>query len=185
MEKSQPLPYESEDYSAHVCGRAYWDDLSAEWGYCPIEKKLVILAGFVNLGGDLNKVLERYAEDRSEDYRSRIQHCIMHYLTHLIEGEPLEYSAPSRPIVNRIKRLEKEELVRLLSEELRRRVVQTCDIDRNGQSSTIWKVSTELIHNDEVLDNIEREHWKNNPEESFSSYLNNTQRWGPFGKSMW
>ena len=179
----QPLNYSLSEYESWLAMKEYWDDYSHEWTESSIEKKLVRLAGFVKLGGDLNTVLSDYAEDRDAMYRIRIQHCVFRYIERLISGDHFQFGAP---IIDRIKRLDKGELVRLLTAELLRSVKEVRDYDKNDQPFTHWVVSDEYINNDENLDAIEREHWNNFPDESFSYYLDKNKRWdGDDESSFW
>lgn len=179
----QPMNYPLSEYENWLAMKEYWDDYSHEWTESSIEKKLVRLAGFVKMGGDLNTVLSDYAEDRDATCRIRIQYCVFRYIERLISGDYFKFG---EPIIDRIKRLDKEELVKLLTAELLRSVKETRDYDANGNRITYWIVSDEYINNDENLDAIEREHWKNFPNESFSYYLDKSKRWdGGDDSSFW
>ena len=148
----RPLNYPLSQYDSWLAMKEYWDDYSHEWTESSIEKKLVHLAGFVKMGGDLNTVLTDYAEDRDATYRIRIQHCVFRYIERLISGDHFKFG---EPIIDRIKRLDKEELVRLLTAELLRSVQETRDYDENGQLFTHWIISKEYLNNDENLDAID------------------------------
>lgn len=74
-------------------------------------------------------------------------------------------------------RLNKEELLELLQKELMRCVV----LDDEGQ----YEVSGVDVFNDKNLDAIERRHWRENTEESFTSYTNRTRFWDSRIPGLW
>ena len=84
--------------------------MSAEWNFSSKEEKIIHLSGFVQQGGSLLRMLNRYAKDHDEIYRQRIQYCILSYLRMLVSGG---FSDDS-PICKRIKCLDKKELVLFL-----------------------------------------------------------------------
>ena len=182
-QKATPLNCPLEEYEGWIAMKEYWDDYSHEWSYSTLEEKLIRLAGFVKLGGDLNTVLNDYAEGRDESYRCRIQCCVFSYIERLISGDLFECGAP---IIDRIKRLDKEELVRLLTEELLRSVKEIKEYDNNYKLVSYWKITDEFVNNDANLDAIEREHWRKFPDESFSYYSDKSNRWEKGPKySLW
>ena len=80
-----------------------------------------------------------------------------------------------------------DELLRLLAEELKMCVKRTTEFvyeNRYKPNSTSsfktyesWIVSDEYKYNDTILDTIEREHWRVNPDENFDYYLRKCKRW--------
>lgn len=110
-----------EEYEAILANREYWDDFSCEWGFSEREQKLIRMGGFVQRGGDLNRVILRYAEWREYTYRVTIQSCLMKYIEHFVSKDQW---------FMRIVRLEKEEAVKLLSELLKATVKDSCEYDR-------------------------------------------------------
>ena len=168
----KPYDCDLREYEARLASsREIWDDYSHEWSYSTFDKKLVILAGFVQKGGNLNRAIGRYAEERSEIYRSRIHWVVFDYIWHLMmPGQRI-----SRPTSDRIKCLRNDELLRLLTELLKEKVKKgfSCEIIRsrgvpNGtprvESFENWTVDATEI-DDTILDHIEREHWRTNPSE--------------------
>ena len=165
--------------------REIWDDFSHEWSYSPFDEKIVILGGFALKGGNFKRAIERYAEERAETYRSRIHWVIFAYIWRMMMGKESQFE--NKPTADRIKRLEMDELLRLLAEELKMCVKRTTEFvyeNRYKPNSTpgfktyeSWIVSDEYKYNDTILDTIEREHWRAFPDESFSSYLNKSKRW--------
>ncbi len=172
--KSKPLNCSLSEYEGWLAMREYWDDFSDEWNDSTIEEKLIHLAGFVKQGGDLNVVLNSYAEYRDALYRCRIQECVFGYIERLMSGDLFKFGAP---IIDRIKCLDKEELVQLLSEELKRCVVEEEEYDENFVKVSYWKIVDKYLNKDDILDMIEREHWKKFPNESFSYYWGKSKRW--------
>lgn len=170
-----PFNFDLEEYSDYLASREYWDGFAHEWTYSPMEAKLIKLGGFVLKGGRLDKVLDEYAKGRDFSYRHEIQRCVLIYIMELLSGGTLSIYMKSVTL-DRIKRLDKEELVQLLTEELKRRIRQTYSFI-NRHLELIWEVSRDDLLKDDILEKIEREHWRSHPEESFSWYLNKTRRW--------
>ncbi len=44
-----------------LASREFWDDYGHEWSYATLDEKQVFLGVFVQRGGDLKRVIERYA----------------------------------------------------------------------------------------------------------------------------
>lgn len=181
--KTKPLICSLSEYEKWLTMREYWDDFADEWNNSTIEEKLIRLVGYVKQGGDLNLVLNSYAENRDLSYRYRIQHCVFAYIERLISGSHFAFGTP---IISRIKRLDKEELVKLLTEELIRSVKEIKDYDADFIPISYWDVTDEYLNNDDILDRIEREHWRKNPDENFSYYLGKEKRWcSGLESSLW
>lgn len=182
----KPYDCDLHEYECRLASsREIWDDYSHEWIYSAFDEKIVILAGFVLKGGDLMRPIKRYAEDRSEIYRSRIHWVVFNYIWRMMMcGESV---FDHKPTADRIKRLENDELLRLLAGELKTCVKKTTEFvneNRYKPNSTpnyktyeSWIVSNEYKYNDTILDTIEREHWRSFPNEDFSNYLNKSKRW--------
>ncbi len=168
-----PYDFELDEYAEYLANREYWDDAGFEWsGFHTMDEKLILLAGYVQKGGDLNYVIEKYSEDRDKEYTDRIQWSILHYLRRLIsEGLPKEEKAKDTSHI-RIMLLERDELVRLLSEELKRRVtykLETVRPKNNPNSIDVvrnWYVPKPKTFDDTVLAQIEKEHKQAHPEET-------------------
>jgi hypothetical protein len=180
-----PFNVPLEEYEGLIGRREYWDNLADEWKSTSIEEKLVRLAGFVQIGGNLKKNINRYAKEKEEYKRQRIQHCILDYILRLMSGNRL-HASEDIPLVNRIKRLDKNELVRLLSAELKRDVQKSVSHDKNYNLHENWQLlSDEKWMNDDILDKIERKHWHDNPDEDFNSYLDRAKIWWNGSRSLW
>lgn len=169
-----------KDYECFIESRGFWDDFACEYNDYTQEEKLVILAGFVNIGGNLNNVIKQYAKNHDEIYRQRIHWVILHYIWRLMMGNDImDYSAI---VVDRIKCLDNDELIQLLTEELKKRVEKDCTSTINISTSNInetehWVISDKEKYNDEILDKIERKHWQTHPKELYSTYLRKGKRW--------
>lgn len=176
-ENMKPYDCDLKQYETCLATRDFWDDCGHEWTYKTLEEKLVILGGFVQKGGDLKRVIKRYAEDRSEMYRSRIHWVIFTYIWRMMMvDEPVQ-----RPLSDRIKCLDNNELIRLMAEELKKCIKKTCrsGFDYKGQHyiESCWIVSDDNKYDDTILDQIEREHWRTYPNEPITSYWNKAKRW--------
>lgn len=152
-----------KEYEGLMANREYWDDLGAEWDHSTMEKKLVRLAGFVRLGGNLKKVINRYAKDHDEQYNRRIQYCVLYYILKLMVSDRLQWYN-EEPLVDRIKCLNKDELVRLLTLELKRDVQPSCKMDKDHNFHEHWRLlSDDEQMSDVYLDRIERHHGASTP----------------------
>ena len=180
--RKNPIEYSFDTLSRLVSTKEFWDSPSAEWSNSTTEEKLLILGAFVNGGGDLYKVVEDYAERHDAVYRREIQNTVLHYLAILMTGK--EFTTRIA-LSDRIKRLNKEELIQLLTEELKRNVLKSGEIDANGYVKEFLKLSNENLLNDDILDRIEREHWRANPDEAFSSYLFKAELNWNYSRGLW
>ena len=161
-----------KDYESFIERRQFWDDFACEYNDYTQDKKLVILAGFVNIGGNLKKIIKQYAKDHDEIYRQRIHWVILHYIWRLIMGnDTMDYS---HIVVDRIKCLDNDELIQLLTKELKKRVEK--EHPSIGETEH-WVISDKEKYNDEILDKIERKHWQTHPKELYSTYLRKGERW--------
>ena len=180
-----PYQVPLKEYEGMMANREYWDDLGAEWNWSSMEKKLVRLAGFVQQGGSLKKVLNRYTKDRDEEYTNRIQFCVLEYILKLMVGNRIK-PYEKVPLVDRIKRLNKDELVELLTKELKRDVVPSSEMDKNHKFHEHWRLlSDDEWLSDEILDKIEYRHWRKHPEEPFSQYLRRSEFWWDYRHFLW
>jgi hypothetical protein len=185
MKYLTPFDVPLKEYEGLIARREYWDDISEEWSWSTTEQKLVRLAGFVQQGGDLAKLIDKYAEGRDDDYRHRIQFCLLSYILKLMVGERM-HSNSNAPLVSRIKRLNKEELVELMTEELKRDVKKSEKMDSDFSIHEDWELlSDKEWMSDEILDRIEYRHWHEHPEESWGTYSFREKYWWEFKKFLW
>lgn len=162
----KPLDCQLDEYESWLCMRQYWDNFASEYSDKTIEEKLILLGGFVLKGGNLNQLLEEYAKGRELTYRRRIQYCVVNYIGYLITREEnVLYSKSHSKLCNRLKCLDKAELVLLLTYELKKRIRETYTIELNGDIVRTWEVSKEELNSDDNLDLIERNHCHSNPKE--------------------
>lgn len=176
---SKPYELEVGEYAKHLATREYWDDFSYEWsGRHTMDQKLIYMAGFVNKGGDLLWVIKQYAKDRSRDYRFCIHGSISKYLFCMIsEGLPKEERDKDNSYV-RMMFLDREELVELLTEELKRKVKYDYVVDRNtGTVEREWFVEKPTKFDDSVLAKIEQAHKQAHPDETVEEKRRYYERW--------
>ena len=180
----EPFNVPLDDYEGYIGRREYWDDLGTEWGWSPIEQKIIRLAGFVQQGGNLKKVINHYAKDRDEEYRSRIQYCIMDYILKLMTGD-LVHRHSDLPFVDRIKRLTKEELVKLLSDQLKTSVRKTYYME-HGSIKEGWEIKYDNPKTpDDLLDKIDRQHRRKYPDETFYEWYHRPEKWWSHKQYLW
>ena len=157
-----------EEQTISFANRTYWDVFGAEAESLSLEQKIKNLGVFVQEGGSIAEVVNRYAESTDDESRlNALQWAIFHYLEYMINARESLAPYQYEPTALRIMRLNKEELLDLHQKELHRCVI----FDYNG-SYVITGVNEINDHN---LDAIERRHWRENPEESFTSYTNRTR----------
>ena len=174
-----------KEYEGMMANREYWDDLGAEWNWSSMEKKLVRLAGFVQQGGSLKKVLALYTKDRDKEYTNRIQFCVLEYILKLMVGNRIK-PYEKVPLVDRIKRLNKDELVELLTKELKRDVMPSSEMDKNHKFHEHWRLlSDDEWLSDEILDKIEYRHWRKHPEKPASQYFRKAEIWWSYRRYLW
>ena len=51
------------------------------------------------------------------------------------------------------------------------------EYDEKQIIKSYWQISDEFINKDDILNKIEREHWRNNPNEGVSFYMNKDKKW--------
>lgn len=167
-----------DEYEQILANREYWDNISGEWERCSkMEDKLVRLGRFVQRGGDLNRVIALYAEDREYTYRVTIQHCIERYLEALTNKRVDNLKL-------RLFKLEKEEAVKLLSEMLKASV--SIDFRRDKYTSEeicFGVLNTRNLDADGILSAIEQEHRQAHPNESIEVVRKRAHTW--LGDSWW
>lgn len=164
-----------EEYEAILANREYWDDFACEWGFSNLEQKLIRMAGFVQRGGDLNRVILRYAEGREYTYRVTIQSCLMKYVEHFVSKDQWYM---------RIVRLEKEEVVKLLSELLKASVKDNCEYDRyNKKYHSVSLLETKGVDTEAIISAIEKEHKETHPDETIEEVRKRAKAW--IWESLW
>lgn len=159
-----------EEYEWTLANREYWDRASCEWNNSKMEQKLIRLGIFVKRGGDLNRVIALYAEDREYTYRIFIQHSIRQYVETLVEKRITD-------ITLRLYKLEKEEAVKLLSEMLKVSVEKSFAYDYKKQSYDIDKINTKNLDAEGILASIEEEHRQTHPDETIEEVEERVHIW--------
>lgn len=163
-----------EDYRGTIRTRRYWDPFEAKSITGTLEDRLANLSAFVKLGGDLLKEIDAYAEDRSSIYTDDIMTAVMTYLQYLISGE--NYGL-DETFTDRIKCLDKAELVQLLSEELKVRIVEN--------EESCWVLRKDNLCDDSILSGIEATHRMNHPDETPAMYARRKKNWSASSHGFW
>ena len=161
-----------EEFEGILANREYWDNASYEWGnFSKMEVKLTRLGTFVQRGGDLNRVIARYAEDREYTYRVMAQHCLERYIEALADKR-----IPN--ITLRIYKHEKEEAVKLLAELLKACVKRTCEYDKYKKDYfSLRVVETKNVDVESILAIIEEEHRHAHPNETKEEIKARVMNW--------
>ena len=181
----KPLDLPLKEYEGRIRRREFWDDLASEWCNKPSEQKLIILAGFVQKGGSLKKVINKYAKDRDEIYRERIQHSILSHILKIFSNNGIDKCYYAEVFKNRIKRYDKDELVSLLSYLLKTCVMEK-DFWVNLKRKKSWVVEyTNKLTPDELLDKFDKKFFRSHPEVSFMTFLHRADVWWNPHYSLW
>ena len=161
-----------EEFEGILANREYWDNASYEWeNFSKMKEKLARLGTFVQRGGDLNRVIARYAEDREYTYRVMAQHCLEIYIEALADKHISN-------ITLRIYKLEKEEAVKLLAELLKACVKRSCEYDKyKKEYYTIRVVETKNGDVESILASIEEEHRQAHPNETKEEIKTRVMNW--------
>ena len=166
----KPFDVPLKEYEGLVCRREYWDRLGTEWRWSSVEEKIIRLAGFVQKGGNLKKIINHYAKDRDETYRREIQHCILEYILVLMAGDSIKIYRNS-PFVNRIKRLDKDELVKELTKLLECEIIiiPTENDDMTGHADGMVRF---VNKNTILVNNLEEEYkyWREGMQKVIEKY---------------
>jgi len=81
---------------------------------------------------------------------------------------------------------DKDELVKLLSYLLKTCVREESYIDKNHEIQTRWVVEYKnKLTPDEVLDKIDKRHWRTHPEESYYTWWHRSEYWWDHHHFLW
>ncbi len=117
-----------------IARRAYWDDLSPDFGTIEWARKLLNLALYDHYGGDLTELLARYRAAHP-DYADRIPVVLILYIDYLRTGRV--NSIVGCALRSRA-RLSEKRLIETLTEELRKRLKPVyCTNDDENPAWTI------------------------------------------------
>ena len=171
-----PFKVSLQEYEGLITSREYWDDLSEEWNNSTIEEKIVRLSGFVKMGGNLNKIINRYAKSHDDYIRRRIQYCVGMYILKIIDNDITGiFDHKLNPLARRVKRLVKEELVKLLINQLKTSVHEDICMDENQKIHENWtiKYTRKSMTPMELLDKIDSKYWNHD----YSTYDRRPDVW--------
>lgn len=160
--------------------REYWDNFGYEQESMTLQQKILRLGVFVKEGGKISDVLDIYLIGRDNyDQLRAIQWMIFRYLTYMINGGVPLATHEGGTLAERIRCLDKEELIELLELELDRCVT----LDPSGN----YEIDYENLSRPEDMHlyNIERRHWLANPDETVSAYFGKSDRWGYLQPPLW
>ena len=155
-----------KDYEVNFGNREYWDCFCAEWNHTTVEQKIFKLAEFVQCGGDLYHVINKYAKGREYTYRRAIQWCILSdYLRTLVGAD----------VYVRFMLLDNKEAVKLLS-ELLKAVKLTISFDARFMTPDYeWKLDSKEADN--IIVAIENEHKQKYPNETLDDKKKLVGKW--------
>ena len=128
--------------------------------------------------------IDSYAEVHAHEYNRRIQYCVVRYILILMTNDQVNLYE-DHSLVNRIKCLNKDELVELLTDELKRDMVPVYWKDANGQYQRgLDLLSKAQTVDDNNLDRIERHHWRTHPNEG-AAYFRRAKKWWDWDLTLW
>jgi len=76
-----------DKYSSLLNSREYFDEFASQFGGTPVEKKLVNMAFFIELGGSLHRLINEYKWSKSIYIREAVRETLIFYIDFLREGE--------------------------------------------------------------------------------------------------
>lgn len=163
-----------EDYGGSIATRRYWDPFEEKSITGTVEERLANLSAFVKLGGNIGKEINCYASDRSSIYTDSIMTAIETYLNYLIAGE--KYGLPAA-FTERIQCLTKTELVHLLEEELKTRIIE--------DKESCYVIRKDNLLDDNILLEIERSHAASHPDENPETIARRKRFWSAGSHGYW
>lgn len=174
-----PFNLPLKEYRGILKNKEYWDSGCAEWNFSSFDDKVARIAGFVQKGGNLMEVLDGYAEDHPDwGYRRFLQDKVLDYTLRIMRGKNWnDVIMETKDYINaRIMCFTKEELVELLTEELKR------DVQIYDYSDDYEFVADSKPINDDILEDIERRHKQAHPKESIKEKV---EEWSSVDYSLW
>jgi len=161
-----------EEFEYILANREYWNGYSGEWKmFSKMEEKLARLATFVKRGGNLNKVIELYAEGREYTYRVCIQDRIESYIETLVDNR-----IPN--LMLHLYKLEREEAVHLLTELLKDSTLNDYKIKGMFDDCySITKIDFKKVDCAGILARIEEMHKESHPNENIEDARKRVRRW--------
>ena len=108
-----------EEQTIAFASRTYWDVFGAEAESLTLEQKIKNLGIFVQEGGNIAEVVNRYTESTDDESRlNALQWAIYYYLEYMINAKESLAPYQYEPTALRIMRLNKEELLDWLKKRM-------------------------------------------------------------------
>lgn len=111
-----------EYYEGFINSKKYWDYQSDEFGSIETEKKLINLAEYLKIGGNLHYLISKYKQSKSLNVRNAVKQTIENYLETLADEESIL-----------LEQYSESQLITVLSRELKNRLFD--DYNLSHQSS--------------------------------------------------
>lgn len=109
-----------EYYENLINSKKYWDIRSDEFGSIDTDEKLLNIAEYLNLGGNLHYLISRYKRTKSIEIRDVVRETIGYFLEKLADDDNLSFDGFSE-----------SQLITILSRELQNRLFE----DYNGNNN--------------------------------------------------
>lgn len=115
-----------EYYEQIISSRRYWDSGASEFSGVEIEKKLVALAQYLELGGNLHYIVSRYKSSRMVYVREAVRGTIAFYLNYLADTKYVPFYGCTE-----------SQLITFLSKELNGRLFNDYNYSANTRTPRI------------------------------------------------
>lgn len=115
-----------EYYEDLINSKKYWDYQSHEFGSIVIEKKLLNLAEYLKIGGNLHYLISKYKQSKSLNSRNAVKQTIENYLETLADEESIS-----------LEQYSESQLITVLSKELKNRLFDDYNVNLHKSESKI------------------------------------------------
>lgn len=109
-----------EYYELEIGSKKYWDDFAHEFKELDIENKLINLAHYLKLGGNIHYIVSQYKRGRRVDVRKAVKNAATIYLEYLAKDDYFPFHVFSE-----------SQLLTILSRELKNRLYESYNL-RSG-----------------------------------------------------
>lgn len=115
-----------EYYEDLINSKKYWDYQSDEFGSIETEKKLINLAEYLKIGGNLHYLISKYKQSKCLNIRNAVKQTIENYLETLANEESVSLDQYSE-----------SQLITVLSRELKNRLFDDYNLSRQNSEPKI------------------------------------------------
>lgn len=116
-----------EDYEQLINSKKYWNYLSYEFKTQSADAKLINIAEYLKMGGNLHDLIRKYKQCKNIDNRNQVKPTIEKYLKIISKEQNLFF----------IKQFSESQLITILSRELESRLYEDYDLNTKSVHSKI------------------------------------------------